>query len=428
VGAIVILGDARDPDLLRRARLVQARHLIAVCGDSTNAEVAMRAGALVAGTDGRVLDCRVHIVDPALCELLMTNEIARSRSGRFRLEYFNIFESGARALLAEYPPFDRLGASRPGRVEVVGLGDLGRRVVLQTARDWKVIGSEEPLQITMIDPEVARITEELSARYPQLEKICQLEPVELESGRVERGPFVEPPGVPPAAVYVCLAVESDALAAGLSLAPRLRSTGVPVVVCLNHLSGLGSLLGPDRSPTFGNLYAFGLLDQTCDYDLLFAGVYESIARAQHAEYVRAEREKGNTPAINPSMVPWHQLPEVLKESNRDQAAHIGAKLAAVSCEIVPLVDWDEPLFEFGAGELEILARLEHERWVAERRRMGWQSGPDKDVERKLTPYLVPWEQLPEEIREHDRLVVRGLPGFLARSGYQIVRGDGRPGG
>ncbi len=103
MGAIVITGDARDPELLRKARVEQARHLIAVCGDGVNADIAIRAAGLVGEDRGRVLECRVHIVDPALCQVLMAHELARERSGRCRIEYFNIFESGARSLLAEYP-------------------------------------------------------------------------------------------------------------------------------------------------------------------------------------------------------------------------------------------------------------------------------------------------------------------------------------
>ncbi len=430
LGAIVITGDARDREMLRKARIQHARHLVAVCSDGVNADIAIRAAALVAERDGRVLECRVHIVDPTLCRLLMTHEMARSRSGRCRLEYFNINESGARSLLAEYPPFDPQAASPPTRLIVVGLGDLGRGVVLQATQQWRAISSGDTgrLRITIVDPRASQKTRDLVSQYPQLEKTCELDPIEAQiaapawqSGGFPAGTW-DPDGL--AAVYVCMDVESDAIAAGLWLGPQLVSLGTPVVVCLGHRSGLGSLLNTGGNAQFRNLHAFGLLDQTCDYDLLFAGAYESIARAQHAEYVAAERKKGTDPAVNPSMVPWHQLPEVLKESNRDQAASIGTKLATVDCEIEPQSDWDSGLFEFNAAEIEALARVEHERWVNERRRMGWRPGRVKDVDKRLTPYLVSWEELPEEIREHDRVVVRGLPGFLARVGFQVVRGQG----
>ncbi len=68
-----------------------------------------------------------------------------------------------------------------------------------------------------------------------------------------------------------------------------------------------------------------------------------------------------------------------------------------------------------------MAVLEHERWCEERRRQGWTYGQEKDIEKKASPYLVPWEKLSEEIKEYDRNVIRGMPAFLARAGFQIHR-------
>jgi hypothetical protein len=61
--------------------------------------------------------------------------------------------------------------------------------------------------------------------------------------------------------------------------------------------------------------------------------------------------------------------------------------------------------------------------MAERRKAGWRPGP-RDVLGRTTPYLVPWEQLSEEVRDKDRLFIRGLPRLLASVGLQAVQ---RPG-
>jgi hypothetical protein len=156
-------------------------------------------------------------------------------------------------------------------------------------------------------------------------------------------------------------------------------------------------------------------------DGLPGGAHETLARAIHADYVRHQRERGATPESNPSMVGWEELPESLKESNRDQARHIGVKLAAVGCEVVPLADRDPEPFSFSAEELERLARMEHDRWWRQREADGWTFAPQKDIERKKSPYLVPWEELSEEIREYDRDTVRGLPALLSGTGFRIVR-------
>ena len=141
-----------------------------------------------------------------------------------------------------------------------------------------------------------------------------------------------------------------------------------------------------------------------------------------SSYILDQKKIGQTPRTNPSMASWDELPEGLKESNRRQADHIGIKLKAIGCGIASLTDWDAKLFEFKPEEVERMAGMEHERWNEERRLEGWTYAPEpKDLNRKTTPYLVPWNELSEDIKEYDRNTIRGLPAFLARAGFQIYR-------
>jgi hypothetical protein len=43
------------------------------------------------------------------------------------------------------------------------------------------------------------------------------------------------------------------------------------------------------------------------------------------------------------------------------------------------------------------------------------------VENKTSPWLIGWDQLPEEIREYDREAVRNIPNLVKASGGRIVR-------
>ncbi|HEV8600555.1 MAG TPA: RyR domain-containing protein [Gemmatimonadales bacterium] len=151
---------------------------------------------------------------------------------------------------------------------------------------------------------------------------------------------------------------------------------------------------------------------------LTPAVREQLARAIHERYRRNQRDR--KPASDPAMQPWDTLAETLKHSNRDQAADIANKLGAIGCRITPA--GERPAAPpFTRDELERLAMLEHARWVAERREAGWMPGPRKDVDRKLTPYLVPWDELTEIVREVDRDAVRAIPDVLAEAGLQISR-------
>jgi hypothetical protein len=187
-------------------------------------------------------------------------------------------------------------------------------------------------------------------------------------------------------------------------------------------SGLAALLRktPDSRGSFEGLYAFGLLDETCTPELVLGGTHESLARAIHVDYVRHEEEKGHTPETNASMVPWEQLPALLKESNRLQADHTSTKLAAINCGIAPLTDWDAESFPFNTGELDVMAEMEYLRYNEERRRQAVRDDPRRA--RGDAPLsVVPWGDLPPEEKDKNRAIVRGIPTLLAQAGFQVYR-------
>jgi RyR domain len=52
--------------------------------------------------------------------------------------------------------------------------------------------------------------------------------------------------------------------------------------------------------------------------------------------------------------------------------------------------------------IEMLARNNHELWARRRMDEGWRYGPQRNDDKKETPVLVPYEELPESEREYDR--------------------------
>ena len=222
-------------------------------------------------------------------------------------------------------------------------------------------------------------------------------------------------------IYICLDNESFALSTALTLHQLLRKHDIPIVVRMNSETGLTDLI---KGETHGlsRLHGFGLLDRVLAPELLLMGTHEILARAIHEEYLKDQFEKGETLESNPSLVSWDELPETLKDSNRRQAGLLGVKLSKIGCYIVPMTDWNAEPVEFDSEEIEKMAVMEHEDWVEERKRDGWKYAPGpKDIKKKKSPFLVSWEELPEEEKEKDRNPVRKMPDFLTKAGFQIYR-------
>lgn len=147
---------------------------------------------------------------------------------------------------------------------------------------------------------------------------------------------------------------------------------------------------------------------------MWDGSVEPIARAIH------ERWRGDQLAAGNPAPRWEELDESRKESSRDQARDIPAKLRSIGCDVAALPADDQGNFAFTGEEVETLAAAEHARWVRERIEGGWTAG-DKDAARKVTPYLVPFDELPADVADYDRNFVREIPRLLATVGLRIVR-------
>ena len=427
-GIAVLIGDATDPNLLRQARVPRARAVFALFGDDgANADVAVHTRELAASHPGRGFTCVLHIVDPQLYALFREQELPVEQVGTFRQEFFNVFDHGARVLLKQYPPFDEIPECHPHPL-VIGLGRMGQSLLVHMARSWRgrFATTGERLRVTVLDRDAQRHVESLCLRYPQLGKVCDLRAVsmEIQSPDFQRAEFLfGPDGVCDVTIaYICLDDDSLGLYTALALRQRIRGTQLPIVVRMAQDTGLAALLRrtPASQGSFQGLYAFGLLDQTCTPELVLGGTHESLARAIHEDYVRRKAQEGHTQATRPSMIPWDQLPERLKESNRQQADHIGAKLAAIGCGIAPLSDWDAESFSFSPDEVEVMAELEYLRYTQERepRTRRWclkraRTGAGLPVQ--------PWDDLSEGEKEENRSEVRSIPALLAQAGFEVCR-------
>jgi hypothetical protein len=309
---------------------------------------------------------------------------------------------------------------------ILGSGRFATALVIEAARQWRLDRAHPAgrIRITLVALDASAQAAALGARYPVLASTCELTTCPTDPDGPAPLPAVAGPAHRPTAAIVCLSEDAATFRATLRLR-RVLPEQCPLIACTTSRSSLADLLNRSDSGLLANVAGFSLLDRVCRPEILLNGRRETLAQAIHADYVRRRREGGASPD-DPALADWEALPEALRASNRAQAADLGEKLRTVGCELVPATDWDPPVLPFTEAEVEHLAILEHQRWEAERRRNGWRPGPIRDPARKLSPYLVPWEDLTDEIKDLDRDAIRVLPAFLARAGFAIARRTSPP--
>lgn len=421
-----VQGDPTDPSVLARAGVPAARVLIAASArEADNIPVAVAAATLPTASTRRS-DAFILIQDEATHRLLAERSLLRPGALAHRglhVQYVNLVDRGVRSLLSEHPPFRpnrHVDVERP-HVVVVGSGPVAKALVLAIARMWRFVrpGARQ-LDVTLVAPSGADLIEQLEDEHADDVAACE---------------FHQRPNLRGDAtwlrkatnVFVCPGTGDEGLSA--SLLVHARAPGTNVVYIADALSArdadaLISELG--HGVADGRLRIFPLDDRTLTPLLIEHADTELLARAMHAAYVDELSVRGITSATerHPAACAWQELTTDLQDANRHQAADIDVKLAAVGCVRLPLAKRrSDPLHGFTDAEVELLAELEHERWITDRTAAGYVHGPVRSdgPDAKTHPDLVPWDRLNEQTRELDRQTVAQIPAFLARVGFGVYR-------
>lgn len=433
-GAIVMLNAAADDALLRQARVAQASVLLAVTGDDgANIETALAARRLVRDeAPGRTSPLRVlsHVNDLRLCGLLRGAKVLTG-GGKEPVEAmpFNIHEAAARVLLRDHPlDRERLGAGDPRFVHlcVVGFGQMGESIALQAARLVHVANGSR-LRVTIVDRKAEERRQRFLGRCPGFTSVADLDVLEGDVEYAEVLERIEAWGQDSGRllnIAVCLDDDRRGIACGLTLVERLRGRQVPVRVRMSQEAGMSALVhGTGEGHWTGQISVFGMLDRLCTGESVLGEELDLLARRTHEHYLKRKLAEGEPLGSRPAMKEWSALDEFFRESNRQQADHIRVKLRAIGCRLESASPSDAApgTFAFTADEVELLARMEHDRWCARHLLEGWRRGDTRDDVAKTHPCLIPWEDLEERYRDNDRAAVRQIPELLQLVDQYIVR-------
>jgi hypothetical protein len=386
------------------------------------------------------LRCFLCVDSPDLYEVFANHPFFDTSSERYKIRLFNRRETIARNVFRHCAPDlyyrPRGPEDPPVHVLFVGFEALSRELILQTALTAHYPDFRLPRITVMVPPDRRELVERFQHRYPHLEETAGIRFVYADPLTVKEFQWrdLQKDGTF-SVCYVTAGRDVECILAARRLNRLRRLSGMPrvhMVALLNQQTFLAEILDdnflpisldksgvPDHEP----IEYFETLDETITIDMVVNEALDTLAEALHLAYVNTQVERGDSPERNPSIRPWQDLPPHKKKANQNAAAHLDVKLRIAGCAL-RAADDPQPAATFPPDEptMEVLAQLEHRRWMADKYIAGYMLGPVRDDDRMLHPDLITWDDLTERDRDKDRDNIRQIPNLVALRGRKICAG------
>jgi hypothetical protein len=407
--------------------------------DSCNLALALAIETAEAKADpNNKLRIFAHIANVAFRDLLDRNGfLGATPHGPSMVRSFNSHANLARLLFREFP-FETAGhtdgavnTTREIHVIFPELGPSSIAMLVHAGRTGHYLG-ERKIHFHVIAPNASDSIKDFLSSYSSFAWCCaSMDAVDI-SGRWETGRAVgrilqDHPNAC-ITVFACFDGDPGHLATVLQIQERAPA-GTPFRIPLPN--ELRYLLEPvmARDPLLRARIAWFPETRTCrGREAVFNARLDDAARiihmAWHAETERQIREAdtaGDYPRVEalrskPAYKPWDCLAESQKDSNRSQADHLQVKIRAAGLDPSNLSSkvWSDWCASH-PDCVDLIARVEHERWAAHLWLSGWTRGSVRDDSSKLHDNLIPYQNLDEPTKEYDRDAVRGIGRYLVGS-------------
>ncbi|MFX1512548.1 MAG: NAD-binding protein [Promethearchaeota archaeon] len=433
--AFILIGDSTDKNLLHKARVHCADSVIVVSGDDgINVEIAVHTYNLVnalgiqnKGKNIKNVKCFVHLVDLHLRTILKKHTIFTNPYDIFELVFFNSFENASRLVFRKYP-IEKLTSIdlSTDRIHlvIIGLGRMGQSILVQASKICCYTTTTKPC-ITVIDRDAELKVNAFKRYNPHFTRVFDLhyENLDILSPKLSQAQFWENEKTLPITLFIiCIDDDVIGLTTALTLLQRCASENrrIPILVRMRDYTGLATLLHEYDFVKNNPVYPYGMTRDIVSREILINESLDTLAKI-----ISREEEPHIITTFLPNEVDartdtWADLPEDKKESTRHQADHMEIKLRNIDCVVERVENRSVRIYHLSPREIEELAQLEHSRWMNELYLDGWtyETG-ESNKKLKTSPYLIPWDELPEDRKEMNRKIVRNIPRLLANYDIEI---------
>ena len=440
LGATIVIGDSTKADTHFEARTLHAREVFVVNGDDgINLEVAAELGNLfvLEKVDRSTVPLKlyVHIVDTNFATTLRPYCTILHDTPNMLVQVFNVPRTAAvRLVTNQLWPYAPKDSNETAHFVILGFGAMGQALAVQLAQ----LGSfpnRKRSRFTIADPDIEKHAATFMSRFPRftswtdyenigvkefsaaadawgsnehplpehlkvsspdaIQYACNAEFIDLDAGRSDdllaiklTKQFAEQ-GVKPF-VFICGQQDRDNFETAVQLRDQLACYGqfdVPIFVWLPRQPALAETLARATNSKF---YPFGECRSAASYQDITTPLREIVGIKIQADYENTALANANKADKKYTKKSWSELRDDYRESNRVAADHMLIKLQYVGVEIVRKTKPDQKSGRFTKDFTEktrqVLAEMEHYRWVAERLLAGWRYCPMGSTEDEINAY------------------------------------------
>ncbi|NLI08635.1 MAG: hypothetical protein GX457_16335 [Thermotogaceae bacterium] len=414
----VISGSKEDPSILKITAINRAKHIvIATNDDSANVRLLRSIEhTLSRKRKKKNIEIWLQIEDFKSFETFKGYKGEDSSLGT-DVHIFSVFQRIAADTVDRFSPdrYDTTGDSQR-EIAVLGLDTLGQWLVLEAAQMYHFANMKK-LRVTIIDSEIENKVKSLLRICPLLKRVIEINPVEL----LDFLQMDSPESFSNVSTFF-IAWEKIEEIEYISRKTRQlffnsrESLESPAIVLVDISSCLCSEIMKESLET---LEAIGVtVSRPAGISIKNEEECDCLAMQIHNVYSNLSQKELE--------LEWSNMNDYFKDENRYAARHLPIKLRSLGLEAVPTDDPREAVDfkEILERSEQLLARLEHDRWLARKLVNGYIHG--KKLERKLRDRLKihvdirPWEELSEKDREKDLVVLRNIENMLREIGKKIV--------
>lgn len=427
----LINSNALDFEILKKSRIFKAKTVFALTdNEKFNISIANEIQELYLKyprKKGNLLNVIIHLSD--FYNIRIFKNFQEKKIPNLDYHAFNIYQKAAAFIVDKYSPDLYMPISDSDEfspnILVHGLDICGENVIVESAHLYHFANLKKP-QITVVDSDIISKKQLFLKKYPFIEEVVEIEfyeEIEFFSSFLKSQENIS-------VCFICDRNDAESIliarryrqvlfnknlkndnAFNRKIETNTKLLSEPIIVI--NLAKTPDILNlfENISSTSQklNIHIENMFDNVCSQKLLADDreVIDDIAKQFHNTYLKLdsrELEKN-----------WESLTDEGKDFNRYPARHIAIKLRYLGAELVDR-KIEKPDFDFdkiSAHQKITLAKMEHNRWNAEKFLTGFVAGKDnfeKDFYKLLKENLKwhkdlqPWEELTDVEKHKDEML------------------------